>query len=57
MNNIDKNNIDKFEALPKFEDFLKQQLNDPEVKSEYEALEPEFSVMQVIRGSPGQKPG
>ena len=48
MNGIDKNNMDNFEALPKFDDFLKQQLNDPEVKSEYEALEPEFSIMQVI---------
>ena len=40
--------MDKFESLPKFDDFLKEQLQDPEVKAEYEALEPEFSVMQAI---------
>lgn len=32
----------------KFDDFLKEQLLDPEFKKEYEALQPERAVMQAI---------
>ncbi len=32
----------------KFNDFLKEQLADPEVKAEYDALEPEFAIIQAI---------
>ena len=31
-----------------FNDFLKEQLKDPEIKAEYDALEPEFAVMQAM---------
>ena len=32
----------------KFNDFLKEQLNDPEFKAEYEALQPERAIIQAI---------
>jgi len=32
----------------KFDDFLKEQLQDPEFRSEYEALQPERAVIQAI---------
>ena len=31
-----------------FNSFLQDQLRDPEVKAEYDALEPEFSIMQAM---------
>ena len=34
--------------MSKFNDFLKEQLNDPEVKAEYDALEPEFTIIQAM---------
>ena len=32
----------------KFDDFLQEQLNDPEFKKEYEALQPEHAIIQAI---------
>ena len=32
----------------KFDDFLKEQLQDPEFRREYEALQPEHAVIQAI---------
>ena len=32
----------------KFDDFLKEQLKDPEFKREYEALQPEHAIIQAI---------
>ena len=32
----------------KFDDFLKEQLQDPEFKKEHEALQPERAVIQAI---------
>ncbi len=32
----------------KFDDFLKEQLKDPEVKKEYDALAPEFAIIQAM---------
>ena len=32
----------------KFDDFLKEQLNDAEIISEYEALQPEHALIQAI---------
>ena len=32
----------------KFDDFLKEQLNDSEFKKEYEALQPERAIIQAI---------
>ena len=32
----------------KFNDFLKEQLKDPEVKKEYDALAPEFAIIQAM---------
>lgn len=40
--------MDNFNTLPKFDNFLNEQLKDPELKAEYEALEPVFTVMQAI---------
>ena len=40
--------MDKFDKLVKFDDFMKEQLKDPGFKEEYDALEPEFAVMQAI---------
>ena len=34
--------------MTKFDDFLSQQMKDPEFRAEYEALEPEFSIMQAM---------
>lgn len=34
--------------MTKFKDFLKEQLKDPEIKAEYEALEPEFAIIQAM---------
>ena len=31
-----------------FDHFLKKQLEDPDVRAEYDALEPEFAIMQAI---------
>lgn len=34
--------------LDEFNDFLKEQLKDPEIKTEYQALEPEFAIIQAM---------
>lgn len=34
--------------MTKFNDFLNEQLKDPEFKAEYDALEPEFAVIEAI---------
>ena len=34
--------------MTNFYDFLKEQLKNPEIKAEYDALEPEFAVMQAM---------
>ena len=34
--------------MTRFDDFLKEQMNDQEFKAEHEALEPEFSVIQAL---------
>ena len=34
--------------MSKFNDFLKEQLSDPEIKTEYDALEPEFTIIQAM---------
>ena len=34
--------------MSKYSDFLAEQLNDPEVKAEYDALEPEFAIIQAM---------
>lgn len=34
--------------MSNFYDFLKEQLNDPEFKAEYDALEPEFAGIQAM---------
>ena len=31
-----------------FEDFLQEQLSDPEVKKEYDALQPEFEIIRAM---------
>ncbi len=31
-----------------YEDFRNEQLKDPELKAEYEALEPEFAIIQAL---------
>lgn len=31
-----------------FDSFLKERLQDPEVRAEYEALEPEFAIIQAM---------
>ena len=31
-----------------FKDFLAEQLKDPEIRAEYDALEPEFSLMRAM---------
>lgn len=40
--------MEKANNLTNFNDYLKQQLTDPAVKAEYDALEPEFAVMRAI---------
>ena len=32
----------------KFDDFLQEQLKDPDIRKEYEALQPEHTVVQAI---------
>lgn len=34
--------------MTNFNDFLNEQLNNPEIKKEYDALEPEFAIIQAI---------
>lgn len=34
--------------MSKYSDFLADQLTDPEVKAEYDALEPEFAIIQAM---------
>ena len=34
--------------MTKFNDFLKEQLNDPLLRAEYESLEPEFTIIQAM---------
>lgn len=34
--------------MTKFQDFLSEQLNDPEIRAEYDALDPEFAIMQAM---------
>lgn len=34
--------------MTRFEDLLNEQLKDPEFRAEYEALEPEFAIIQAI---------
>lgn len=34
--------------MTNYKDFLNEQLKNPEVKAEYDALEPEFAIMQAL---------
>lgn len=34
--------------MTNFNDFLKEQLKDHEIKAEYDALEPEFAIIQAM---------
>ena len=34
--------------MSSYRDFLKEQLKDPELKAEYDALEPEFAIIQAM---------
>ena len=34
--------------MSRYEDYKKQVLNNPEVKKEYEALEPEYDIIQAM---------
>ena len=34
--------------MTRFKDFLEEQLKDPEFQAEYNALEPEFTIIQAI---------
>lgn len=34
--------------MTNFNEFLKEQLQNPEVKAEYDALQPEFDIIQAI---------
>ena len=34
--------------MTNFNDFLNEQLKDPELKAEYDALEPEFTIIQAL---------
>lgn len=36
--------------MSSYDDFFQEQMRDPEVKAEYDALEPEFSIIQAIIG-------
>ena len=40
----------------RFEDFLAEQLRDPEIKAEWDALEPEFALKQAMIDSRNQLP-
>lgn len=34
--------------MTKFDDYLKQQMQDPDFKEEWDALEPEFAIVQAM---------
>ena len=34
--------------MTRFDDYLKEQLNDPEFRQEWEAQEPEFAIVQAM---------
>ncbi len=34
--------------MSEFQEFLKEQLQDPDFRAEYESLEPEFSIIQAM---------
>lgn len=34
--------------MTEFDDFLTEQLSDPELRAEYDALEPEFTIIQAM---------
>lgn len=34
--------------MTNFDEYLNQQLNNPELKAEYDALEPEFAIIQAL---------
>ena len=34
--------------MSEFRDFLNKQLQDPEIKAEYDALEPEFAIIRAM---------
>ena len=34
--------------MSEFKDFLNDQLKDPEIKAEYDALEPEFAIIRAM---------
>lgn len=34
--------------MTNFNDFLNERLQDPEIRAEYEALEPEFAIIQAM---------
>jgi DNA-binding XRE family transcriptional regulator len=34
--------------MTRFDDFLQEQLQDPEIRQEWDALEPEFAIMQAM---------
>jgi predicted transcriptional regulator len=34
--------------MTKFDDFLSEELKDPEFKAEYDALEPEFAIVRAM---------
>jgi XRE family transcriptional regulator len=40
----------------KFDDFLNEQLNDAEIRTEYEALKPEHALIQAMIDA-GKEPG
>ena len=46
----------KFIMSSKFDDFLQEQLQNPEIRKEYEALQPEHTVIQTMIDA-GQKSG
>ena len=41
--------------MTNFDRYLEKQLEDPEFKAEYEALEPEFAIVQAIINARKQK--
>lgn len=40
--------MNKFDTLTNFDDFLAEQMKNPDFKSEYDALAPEFAVVQTL---------
>ena len=42
------NRMNKWNKLPSFDDHLKEALKDPEFRREYEALEPEFALYEML---------